>query len=168
MPDDNKGTPLSEDQNPNPGNEDDNIPDWMKEAGWEKDSGTFDESKPIFDNIDDEDDTIVPADIPAWLEDAAPDGFSVDPNATPAFEGINDEEPFITTGDLIPRFPMEGASAPVETTPTEPVPAEPISTEPTPAEDHKPDKTESGIGYPLLARKSQAGRRFPRNRSDLA
>ena len=54
MPEDNKGTPLPEDQNPNPGNQEDNIPDWMKEAGWGKDSGAFDESKPVFDTHDDE------------------------------------------------------------------------------------------------------------------
>ena len=85
MPEDNQGMPLSEDQNPNPGNQEDNIPDWMKEAGWGEDTGTFDESKPIFENIDDEDDAIVPADIPAWLEDAAPDGVNVDPRCHPCF-----------------------------------------------------------------------------------
>ena len=110
MPEDNKGTPLSEDQNPNPGNQEDNIPNWMKEAGWGKDSGTFDESKPVFDNMDDED-VIVPADIPAWLEEAAPDGFSTDPNTTPAFEGL-DEGSFITTGDLVPKTPPEEISTP--------------------------------------------------------
>ena len=112
MPEDNKGTPFSEDQNPNPGNQEDSIPDWMKEAGWGKDSGTFDESKPVFDNIDDDVDDIVPADIPAWLEEAAPDGFSADPDATPAFEGLQDEGSFITTGDLVPRTPPEEISTP--------------------------------------------------------
>jgi len=65
MSEENNGTPLPEDKNPNPENQDENIPNWMKEAGWGKDSGTFDESKPIFETGDDEDD-IVPADIPAW------------------------------------------------------------------------------------------------------
>ena len=118
MPEDNKGTPLSEDQNPNQGNHDDNIPDWMKEAGWGKDSGTFDESKPVFDNIEDEDE-IVPADIPAWLKEAAPDGFSADPNATPAFEGLSDEGSFITTGDLVPRTPPEKTPEPPEPDPVD-------------------------------------------------
>ncbi len=115
MPEDINGTPLSEDQNPNHGNQKDNIPDWMKEAGWGKDSGIFDESKPVFDNIDDDEDDIVPADIPAWLEEAAPDGINIDPNATPAFE----EGSFITTGDLIPRIPQKE-----DTEPAEPVPVE--------------------------------------------
>ena len=109
MPDDYNGTPVPENQNPDPGNgeENNNIPDWMKEAGWETSSGTFDESKPVFDDLDDDEDEIVPADIPAWLEEAAPEGFSSDPNATPAFEGLDVDEPFITTGDLVPPPSME-------------------------------------------------------------
>lgn len=108
MADDYNGIPAPENQNPEPGNSDqsDNIPDWMKEAGWETSSGTFDESKPVFDDLDDEDD-IVPADIPAWLEEAAPEGFTSDPNATPAFEGLDVDEPFITTGDLVPPPSMQ-------------------------------------------------------------
>jgi len=31
----------------------DDIPDWMREAGWVDDTGLFDESKPVFDNLDD-------------------------------------------------------------------------------------------------------------------
>ncbi|HDN05072.1 MAG TPA: hypothetical protein ENF27_03960 [Chloroflexi bacterium] len=109
MADDYNGTPVPENQNPEPGNGDQNdkIPDWMKEAGWETSSGTFDESKPVFDDLDDDEDEIVPADIPAWLEDAAPEGFSSDPNATPAFEGLDVDEPFITTGDLVPPPSMQ-------------------------------------------------------------
>lgn len=109
MADDYNGLPLPENQNPEPNNDDqnDNIPDWMKEAGWENSSGTFDESKPVFDDLDDDEDEIVPADIPAWLEDAAPEGFSSDPNATPAFEGLDVDEPFITTGDLVPPPSMQ-------------------------------------------------------------
>ncbi len=109
MADDYNGSPIPENQNPDPGSSDqnENIPDWMKDAGWETSSGTFDESKPIFDDLDDDEDEIVPADIPAWLEDAAPEGFSSDPNAIPAFEGLDVDEPFITTGDLVPPPSME-------------------------------------------------------------
>jgi hypothetical protein len=78
MPEDYNGTPLPEDPKPEQGKDkDENIPDWMKEAGWETSSGTFDESKPVFDDLEDEDE-IVPADIPAWLEEAAPEGFNFD------------------------------------------------------------------------------------------
>jgi len=122
MPEDNNGNPIPEGQNPNPGDQEDNIPDWMKEAGWGKDSGAFDESKPVFDSMDDEDE-IVPAEIPAWLEEAAPDGFSADPNATPAFEGLS-EGSYITTGDLIPRTPPEEGSTPPEQASPESVPVE--------------------------------------------
>ena len=76
MADENNHNPLDENQNP-PSRENDrgsNIPEWMREAGWETDSGTFDESKPVFDDLEGEQD-IVPAEIPAWLEEAAPEGF---------------------------------------------------------------------------------------------
>ncbi len=84
MPDEYNGHPLAEEPNPEPGKkkQDDNIPEWMKEAGWETSSGTFDESKPVFDDLDDEDE-IVPADIPAWLEEAAPEGFKFDGQSAP-------------------------------------------------------------------------------------
>ena len=69
MPEDNNGNPIPDDQNQDPANQDENIPEWMRDAGWQEDSGTFDESKPIFDDIEGDEDEIVPADIPAWLED---------------------------------------------------------------------------------------------------
>ena len=127
MPEDNNGTSLPEDQNPSPGNQEDNIPDWMKEAGWGKDSGVFDESKPVFDTHDDEEE-ILPAEIPAWLEDAAPDGFIADPDAAPAFESLADEGSYITTGDLIPRTPLKESPPLSETSPDED--AKPAKVEP--------------------------------------
>ena len=124
MSQDYNGTPLPENQIPGSGKDDqnDNIPDWMKDAGWETSSGAFDESKPVFDDLDDDEDEIVPADIPAWLEEAAPEGFSSDPNATPAFEGLDVDEPFITTGDLVPPADMQPL-------PEEPEPDQPPSPE---------------------------------------
>lgn len=150
MPEDNKGTPLPEDQNSSPENQDENIPDWMKDAGWGKDSGAFDESKPVFDDIDegtgDSDEEIVPADIPAWLEDAVPDGFNADPNATPAFEGLKDEGSFITTGDLMPRTPPEEVPAPPEPVASEPESSEPAASEPAGSEpDQGEEPTTGGI-----------------------
>ena len=127
MPEDTNGSSLPENQNPNPGNQDENIPEWMKEAGWGKDSGAFDESKPVFDTLDD-DEEILPAEIPSWLEDAAPDGYNADPDAAPAFESLADEGSYITTGDLIPRTPLEESPPPKETSPAEV--AEPAKTEP--------------------------------------
>jgi len=140
MPEDTNGTSLPEDQNPNPGDQGDNIPDWMKEAGWGKDSGAFDESKPVFDTPDDDDDDgeILPAEIPAWLEDAAPDGFNPDPDATPAFESLADEGSYITTGDLMPRTPLNESPPSTEASPaadTEPTKLEPKTTSSEPEMD---------------------------------
>ena len=137
MPEDNNGTSIPEDQNPNPGNQGDNIPDWMKEAGWGKDSGVFDESKPVFDTPDNEEE-ILPAEIPAWLENAAPDGFNADPDATPAFESLADEGSYITTGDLIPKTPLNESPPSPETSPvedTEPAKVEPKATSNEPEMD---------------------------------
>jgi len=139
MPEDNNGTSLSEDQNPNLGNQDDNIPGWMKEAGWGKDSGAFDESKPVFDTTNDEEE-ILPAEIPAWLENAAPDGFNADPDAAPAFENLADEGSYITTGDLIPRTPLKESPPSSETSPAED--AEPVKEEP------KVKSSEPGMDIP--------------------
>ncbi|MCJ7734770.1 MAG: hypothetical protein MUP11_09495, partial [Anaerolineales bacterium] len=88
MPDENNGTLYPENQDPD--NQDNNIPDWMKEAGWDNSSGTVDESKPIFDDLDD-DEELVPADIPAWLEDAAPEGFNFDEEIPGVDKGAAEE-----------------------------------------------------------------------------
>ncbi len=134
MAEDHNETPFPENQNPEPRDDDQNdkIPDWMKEAGWETSSGSFDESKPVFDDLDDNEDEIVPADIPAWLEEVAPEGFTSDPNATPAFEGLDVDEPFITTGDLVPPPSME---PPVEELESEPM--------------DEPKKSENGKGFDI-------------------
>lgn len=92
MAEDTNGNPLAEDQNSSSGEnkQNSNIPDWMREAGWEDDTGSFDESKPVFDNKEDEDD-IVPAEIPAWLEEAAPEGFNLDGDSPLDNEGSEDK-----------------------------------------------------------------------------
>jgi hypothetical protein len=82
MAEDKNINPLADDQN---SNSDRDIPDWMRDAGWEDDSGTFDESKPVFDDLEGEE-NIVPAEIPAWLEEAAPEGFSFNTDSHSALE----------------------------------------------------------------------------------
>lgn len=119
MPDENTGPSLPEDQNQNSNSNDqeNSVPDWMQEAGWEKSSGTVDESIPVFDDLEGEDE-IVPADIPAWLEDAAPEGFSLKSD-TPSDQDKT-ESPHkptaITEDNLIPISPLDDSPLdPLET-----------------------------------------------------
>jgi hypothetical protein len=93
MSEEKNGNPLAEDQNSPSGNnnQDSNIPEWMREAGWEDDTGSFDESKPVFDDLEGEDD-IVPAEIPAWLEEAAPEGFNLNSDSSPAIDGPDNKD----------------------------------------------------------------------------
>jgi competence ComEA-like helix-hairpin-helix protein len=110
----NTEAPFPEDQNqtPNGGDREDMVPDWMKEAGWEKSSGAVDESKPVFDDLDEEDE-IVPAEIPAWLEDAAPTGYKFEPDTqSGGLESkTSDQDKALIDDDLIPISPLEDTSA---------------------------------------------------------
>ncbi len=120
MADENNHNPLDENQNP-PSRENDrgsNIPEWMREAGWETDSGTFDESKPVFDDLEGEQD-IVPAEIPAWLEEAAPEGFKfgVDSGSDPIPPAVEDPLDSLV-GDSLGSEELESAES-IELTPVE-------------------------------------------------
>ncbi len=125
MPDENIGTSIPEDQNPNSNSNDQesSVPDWMQDAGWEKSSGTVDESIPVFDDLEGEDE-IVPADIPAWLEDAAPEGFSLSSDIPPDQDGKESpaESQAIIEEDLIPIAPVSDS------------PPEPLVTDSQPAD----------------------------------
>jgi pilus assembly protein FimV len=110
----------------------DQIPDWMQDAGWEKDSGTFDESKPVFDDLEDEDD-IVPAEIPAWLEEAAPEGFDI--NAEISTDSDDEEKiQAIIDDDFIADAPREE-----ETSKPPQVEDKSESSQATEAEEPEPD-----------------------------
>ncbi len=93
MAEEKNSNPLAEDQNSPSGNNNqgNNIPEWMREAGWKDDTGSFDESKPVFDDMEGEDE-IVPAEIPAWLEEAAPEGLNLSPDTPPAIDGSGENE----------------------------------------------------------------------------
>ncbi|MCJ7716034.1 MAG: helix-hairpin-helix domain-containing protein [Anaerolineales bacterium] len=110
MPDKNTGSSIPEDQNqdPNSSDQENAVPDWMQESGWEKSSGTVDESKPVFDDLDGED-QIVPAEIPAWLEDAAPEGFDHTTELSSSNDGDGDQDKTqaLIDDDLIPIAPEE-------------------------------------------------------------
>jgi len=124
MPDKNTGSSIPEDQNSNPNSDDqgNSIPDWMQEAGWENSSGTVDESKPVFDDLDDEDE-IVPAEIPTWLEDAAPEGFDLGAELSSDQNGDEDPDKLqaLIEEDLIPIAPLEEESKIPEVAKTVPI-----------------------------------------------
>jgi len=135
MADENTGSSLPEDQNSNPNSDDqgNSIPDWMQEAGWENSSGTVDESKPVFDDLDEED-LIVPAEIPAWLEDAAPEGFDLDTELSSDHDGDEDPDKLqsLIEDDLIPIAPTEEESTIPEVAKTVPIDIpEEVSDEPS-------------------------------------
>jgi competence ComEA-like helix-hairpin-helix protein len=124
MSEKNNRSSLPEDQKPNPNSDDqgNSIPEWMREAGWENSSGTVDESKPVFDNLDDEDE-IVPAEIPAWLEDAAPEGFDLSAELSSDQDGDEDPDKFqaLIEDDLIPIAHQEEESTIPEVAKTVPI-----------------------------------------------
>jgi len=113
MPEENTGASIPEDQNQNSNSndQDNSVPDWIQEAGWKKSSGTVDESIPVFDDLEDEDE-IVPADIPTWLKDAAPEGFSLDSDIRSDQDGTESpaKTQAIIEDDLIPISPLDDSS----------------------------------------------------------
>ncbi len=105
MPEENpeQSFPSNQDQggpNDNPPSEE-SIPDWLKDAGWELSDGTVDESQPVFNDEDEQDelalddDQLVPAEIPDWLEEAAPTSLEEPQESTgagtPSIEGESAE-----------------------------------------------------------------------------
>jgi len=110
----NNSNPLAEEQNSpsENNNQDNNIPEWMREAGWEDDTGSFDESKPVFEDMEGEDD-IIPADIPAWLEDAAPEEFDLNSDTSRAIDVTDNKDNVqeLIDDDFIPSSPEKVAQA---------------------------------------------------------
>jgi len=54
---------------------DSDIPDFLRQAGWSEDSGSFDESAPSIDSSIESDDQIERAELPDWVKEMAPEGM---------------------------------------------------------------------------------------------
>jgi len=78
--------------------------------------------KTVFDNLDDEDE-IVPAEIPGWLEDAAPEGFDLGAELSSDKDGDEDPDKLqaLIEDDLIPIAPTEEESTIPEVAKTVPI-----------------------------------------------
>ncbi len=102
--------------------QEDAIPDWMKEAGWEPGSGEFDESaisleEPLADEA--EEGTAAPAEIPDWLQEIAPPEVATGTSHMPGEEDEGEEDAALAalmdTGSLGPL--PEAKAAPAEEIP---------------------------------------------------
>ncbi len=95
------------------------FPDWMKEAGWMPSNGAPDQPKFSLAEAEEEDE-IVPADIPDWLQALAPDGASggaaVEAGDSAAEAGMAwlDEGATLPTGENLPEAKAETVEMPAE------------------------------------------------------
>jgi len=84
-----------EDDNLTPSLSEDEIPEWMKDAGWEPSSGDIDDDSSPFSLDDDaaaEPEEAVAADLPDWVKDMAPEAA-----ASAAAAQVDDEGPDFDT-----------------------------------------------------------------------
>ncbi|RME07907.1 MAG: hypothetical protein D6803_02685, partial [Anaerolineae bacterium] len=82
-----------------PESEEELIPDWMREAGWQPASGEASEEPMDFDfpsEPEDEDEEAVPAELPDWLKEMAPEGMALsaeeEESTLPEEEDLSDLE----------------------------------------------------------------------------
>jgi tetratricopeptide (TPR) repeat protein len=135
---------------------DDQIPDFLRDAGWSEDSGTFQEGASFLDDADDsiEEPELAAGDLPDWVKAMAPTGADIE-DAAPQPEPVDDltqddvpdwlqglgdaqstpaeEQPLAAEGD-IPDWlkamkPTDDADTLAQEQPQEPMMSEPVSSD---------------------------------------
>jgi tetratricopeptide (TPR) repeat protein len=84
------------------------IPDWMKDAGWEPASGDVDKSAALPDFIDEEisSDELAPADMPDWIQDMAPE-HTTSEDQPEQEEAAGEEEVLPADAEVLPWLAEE-------------------------------------------------------------
>jgi len=84
----------SQDEGPASASEDDDIPDFLREAGWGKDTGTFKEGSGTFDASGEtsEEPELAEGDLPDWIKAMAPTGADVDVSAPQHEEDLSQDD----------------------------------------------------------------------------
>jgi len=136
------------------------IPEWMKAAGWTESSGAAEEPPPAFDTFDDLDEAegaegeISQADLPDWIKSMAP------PEAEVAEQeaGLDDSTPPDSELEkLLGALPQENAASPIEdeslpdwlqgSAPEEETPGEPVPAAPADDLGTKPEEQDEALAW---------------------
>jgi tetratricopeptide (TPR) repeat protein len=123
---------------------DDQIPDWMREAGWQESSGEVQESPISFSDEElsaaeagmvgeeAEEGELAPAEIPGWLQDIAPSESEAEPSMEPPID--QEEGAFEAADEGPPSWMSEGAEPEEEPAPS----MEAVHLESAPADEIEP------------------------------
>ncbi|MEA3351477.1 MAG: tetratricopeptide repeat protein, partial [Chloroflexota bacterium] len=131
---DGDSTPIAAD-----GDDEENIPDWMKDAGWKTSTGEVEEAPSAIsfdDDIEAEEDAIA-ADIPDWMKDMAPAGAAAEEASPESLEDIDSLFPDETqpeADDLPDWLHIAEESAPQPQAEAEAAPESTAAPMPEPAE----------------------------------
>ncbi|MBW8011868.1 MAG: tetratricopeptide repeat protein, partial [Chloroflexi bacterium] len=122
------------------------IPDFLQEAGWGEGEGEAEQPGSAFDfESSDEDDEIMPADIPEWLQDMQPEGF--DPEID---SNLGKETPPQDSSRAVPDW-LQDESAPSEAvSPDSPMQEAPGDMQGAAEIADAPDMRDSDEGTPEL------------------
>jgi tetratricopeptide (TPR) repeat protein len=122
--------------------QEDIIPEWMKEAGWTKSTGTFEEKPGDF--LGEEEKEIQPADLPDWLKEIAPSPEEETPSDSNRTEFLEQILPpstgvAITSAEQAPQNMPEVTKVEVQDNKTLPIEPQIDSVQPGVSEEEIPD-----------------------------